>query len=96
MKYVMTWRKKRHGTTAEYEAGQRRILELMRGWRRRGNVLIHAFVTRNGDSGGYAVFETGDLAAVRQATAACASFNFHVDAVTDVDAAPAPVAVTVA
>jgi len=29
MKYVLTWKKKRHGTTAEYEAGQKRVLEMM-------------------------------------------------------------------
>ena len=31
MKYVMTWKKKQHGTTAAYEAAQKRVLALMRG-----------------------------------------------------------------
>ena len=95
MKYVMSWRKKRHGTTAEYEAGQRRVLELMRGWRRPDEVVIREFVVRKGESGGYAVFETEDLAVVRQATAAFASFNFHIDPVVDVDEALAVAGVVI-
>jgi hypothetical protein len=87
MKYVMSWRKKRHGTTAEYLAGQRRVMDLMRDWRRPDNVVIREFVVRKGESGGYAVFETDDLEMVRRATAAFASFNFHIDPVVDVDEA---------
>ena len=87
MKYVMTWKKKRHGTTAEYEAGQARVLELMRNWRRPDGVKIHQFVVRAGETGGYAVIETDDLAAVREATVAFDGFNFHVDPVRDVDEA---------
>ena len=34
MKYVLTWKKKRHGTTNEFEAAQKRVLEMMRAWRR--------------------------------------------------------------
>lgn len=87
MKYVMSWKRKRHGTQAEYEAGQRRVLDLMRDWRRPEGVVIHQFLVRAGDSGGYAVFETEDLAQVHQATAAFSSFNFHIDPVLDIDRA---------
>lgn len=87
MKYVMSWKKKRHGTQAEYEAGQKRVLELMRTWRRPEGVVIHEFVVRAGESGGFAVFETDDLARVHQATAVFASFNFHIDPVIDIDRA---------
>jgi hypothetical protein len=88
MKYVIAWRKKRHGTFADYEAGQRRLLDLVRAWRPDG-VRVHQLVMRAGETGGYAVFESEDLAAVEQATAACAGFNFHIDRVVDLDA-PSP------
>jgi hypothetical protein len=96
MKYVMTWRKKRHGTTAEYEAAQRRVLELMRAWRRPERVAIREFVVRVGGTGGYAVFETDDVAVVRQATAAFSGFNFHIDPVVDVDEALAASGIVIA
>lgn len=83
----MTWKKKRHGTSAEYEEGQARVLELMRRWRRPQGVLIHEFLVRAGESGGYAVFETDDLAAVHEATLAFSGFNFHIDPVLDIDVA---------
>ena len=87
MKYVMSWKRKRHGTTAEYEAGQQRVLELMRAWKRPAGVRIHEFVVRAGDTGGYAVFETDDLATVNEAATAFSEFNFHIDPVLDIDVA---------
>ena len=87
MKYVMSWRKKRHGTMADYAAGQRRLLDLMRGWRRPDGVRLHQVLVRAGDTGGYAVVETDDVAAVRLAAAAFAPFNFHVEPVIDIDVA---------
>ena len=87
MKYVMTWKKKLHGTTAEYEANQKRVVELMRKWKRPAGVRIHQFLVRAGSTGGYAVFETDDLAVVHEATAVFSGFNFHIDPVLDIDAA---------
>jgi Protein of unknown function (DUF3303) len=87
MKYVMTWKKKQHGTIAEYEASHRRVLELMKKWRLPTGVQLHQFVVRAGTTGGYAVFETDDLTAVHEATAVFSAFNFHIDPVIDVDAA---------
>lgn len=95
MKYVMTWRKKRHGTAAEYQSGQRRMLDLMRDWRRPDGVVIHQFVVRRGDTGGYAVFETENLEVVHRATEVFASFNFHIEQVVDMDEALAAAGVTV-
>ena len=48
---------------------------------------IHQFVVRAGATGGYAVIETDDLAAVHEATAVFAGFNFHIEPVLDIDAA---------
>ncbi len=95
MKYVMTWKKKQHGTTADYEASQKRVLALMAEWRRPEGVLIHEFVVRAASTGGYAVFETEDLAAVHAATAAFSGFNFHIDPVLDIDAALAAAGIAV-
>lgn len=96
MKYVMSWKKKRHGSQEEYDRGQKRVLELMRNWRRPDGVVIHQFVVRAGDTGGYAVFETEDLAVVHEATAAFSSFNFHIDPVIDIDRALAASGVGIA
>ncbi len=60
MKYVMTWKRKRHSTTAAYEAAQERVLALMQDWRKPDEVVIHQFVVRSGDEGGgYAVIRDG-------------------------------------
>lgn len=95
MKYVLTWKKKRHGTTLEFEAGQRRVLELMRAWRRPETVLIHEFLVKVGEPGGFVVFEAEDLAAVHRETAAFSSLNFQIEPVIDVDEALAAVGMAI-
>lgn len=87
MKYVMSWKRKRHGTQGEHEASERRAMALMRVWRRPEGVVIREFLARVGESGGFVVFETEDLSLVHQATAAFSGFNFHIDPVLDIDAA---------
>jgi hypothetical protein len=87
MKYVMHWKKRRHGTLAEYEAGQAQVMALMRNWRKPEGVIIHEFLVRVAEPGGYAVFETEDLTAVHAATRAFSSFNFHIEPVIDIDVA---------
>jgi hypothetical protein len=87
MKYVMTWKRKRHGAAAEHAAAEARVLELIRGWRKPEAVVVHQFVLRSGDSGGYAVVETDDPAVVREAVEVLSGFNFHVDPVVDIDVA---------
>ena len=84
MKYAITWKRKRHGSTAEFERAERRVLALIRRWRRPDGVTIREFVVRRGESGGYAIFETDDLGRVEQAARVFAGFNFHIDPVEDV------------
>ncbi len=91
----MTWKKKRHGTTAEFEAAQHRVLELMRVWRRPEGVTIREFVVKVGEPGGYVVFEADDLADVHRETAAFSSLNFHIDPVIDIDDALAAIGVAI-
>jgi len=95
VKYVLTWKKKRHGTTAEYEAGQRRILELMRAWRRPEGVTIREFLVKVGEPGGYVIFEADDLAEVHRETAAFSLLNFHIDPVIDVEEALAAIGLAI-
>ena len=87
MKYVMIWKRKRHGTTAAYEAAEARVLALMQDWRKPEEVVIHQLVVRSGDTGGYAVIETDDLARVHDAVEVFSGFNFHIDPVVDIDVA---------
>jgi hypothetical protein len=91
MKYVIGWKRKRHGTTAECEEGQRRVLALLRSWKRPEGVTIHQWVVRAGGTGGYAVIETDDLATVHEATRVFAGLNFSIEPVLDVDVALAAV-----
>jgi len=95
MKYVMTWRRKRHGTTAEHEAAEARVLDLMHGPGRPEAVVIREFVLRSGESGGYAVVETDDAQAVEAAVEVFAGFNFRIDPVVDIDVALAAKGVAV-
>ena len=87
MKYVIGWKRKRHGTAAEYEDGQRRVMALLRQWKRPEGVTIHQWVVRAGGSGGYAVIETDDLAAVHEATRVFSGLNFTIEPVLDIDVA---------
>ena len=87
MKYVIEWKRKRHGTLDEYEAGQRRVLGLLRRWKRPEGVTIHQWVVRAGGSGGYAVVETDDLAPMHEATRVFSGLNFLIDPVLDIDVA---------
>jgi hypothetical protein len=95
MKYVLTWTKKRHGTTAEFEDGQRRVLELMRAWRRPDTVVIREFLVRVGEPGGYVVFEAEDLSAVHRETAVFSTLTFRIDPVIDIDEALAAVGMAI-
>jgi hypothetical protein len=95
MKYAITWKRKRHGRAADFERAERRVLALMRRWRRSDGLTVREFVLRSSDSGGYAIFETDDLGKVEQATRVFAGFNFHIDPVEDVGMAPAAGAVAI-
>lgn len=83
----MTWKRKQHGTAGAHAAAEARVLDLMQGWRKPEGVVIHQFVVRSGESGGYAVFETEDPEAVRAAVEVFSAFNFRMDPVVDIDVA---------
>jgi hypothetical protein len=87
VKYVIGWKRKRHGTAGEYEEGQRRVLALLRDWRGPEGVIVHQWVVRAGGSGGYAVIETEDLDVVHAATGVFSGMNFTIEPVLDVEVA---------
>jgi hypothetical protein len=84
MKYVVTWWERPTGSAAEYELGQKRVLELFQAWPMPESVVFHQFLVRVGEFGGCAVVETDDVASLHQLTTAFAVFRFRVDAVLDV------------
>ena len=84
MKYVMTWWERPGGSYADYEAAQKRILDVFRNWEVPESLTFHQFLVRVGEFGGYAVVETDDAADLQKVTTAFAVFQFRVEPVMDV------------
>lgn len=84
MKYVVTWRERPTGSAADYEAAQKRVLEIFSQWKMPDSLHIQQFLVRVGEFGGYAVVETDDHASLHYLTTAFAVFEFKVEAVMDV------------
>jgi hypothetical protein len=84
MKYVISWKRRRHGTTASYDAAEARLDGLLTLWDTSGEgVVIHHAWCRTHDSGGYLMVETEDSALIENARDVLADFNFHIDPVRD-------------
>jgi hypothetical protein len=84
MKYVVTWRERPAGSAAEYEATQKRILDVFAVWDMPETLTFHQFVVRLGEFGGYAVIETDQPADLQFLTTVYALFSFTVEPVLDV------------
>ena len=84
MKYVLTWWERPGGSYADYEAAQKRVLDVFQNWEMPESLTIHQFVVRVGAFGGYAVVETDDLADVQKLTTTFAVFRFGLEPVLDV------------
>jgi hypothetical protein len=84
MKYVMTWWERPGGSHADYEAAQKRVLEVFRRWQMPQSLTFHQFLVRVGEFGGYAVVETDNPADIHKLTTAFAVFQFRVEPVLDV------------
>ncbi len=89
MKYVLTWWERPCGSFVDYEAAQKRILEVFQNWEIPQSLTFHQFLVRVGEFGGYAVLETDDLAEVQKATTIFAAFQFRLEPVLDVSDAVA-------
>ena len=84
MKYVLTWWERPGGSYADYEAAQKRVLDVFQKWEIPEKLTFHQFLVRVGEFGGYAVLETDDLAEVQKAVTIFAVFQFRVEPVLDV------------
>ncbi|SDC76908.1 Protein of unknown function [Geodermatophilus telluris] len=84
MKYVVTWRERPTGSAAEYEAAQKRVLDVFSDWQMPESLTFHQFVVRLGEFGGYAVIDTDEPADLQYLTTVFAAFTFTVEPVMDV------------
>lgn len=84
MKYVLTWWERPGGSYADYEAAQKRVLDIFEKWEIPESLTFHQFLVRVGEFSGYAVLETDDLAEVEKAIATYAVFQFRLEPVLDV------------
>ena len=89
MKYVLTWWECHEGSIADYEAAQKRLLDIFQRWEIPESITFHQFLVRVGEFGGYAVLETDDLAEVEKTTTIYAAFRFRLEPVLDVEEAAA-------
>jgi muconolactone delta-isomerase len=84
IKYVVTWSERGGGSALEYEAAQKRVLQLFQQWAMPETLKFEQFLVRVGEYGGYAVVQTGDIGALHKMTSAFAVFQFKVETVMDV------------
>jgi hypothetical protein len=84
MKYVLTWWERPTGSYADYEAAQKRVLGVFQKWEMPSSLLIHQFLVRVGEYGGYAVIETDNVADIHKLSSTFAIFKFRLEPVLDV------------
>ena len=84
MKYVLTWWERPGGSYADYEAAQKRVLNVFQDWEMPESLDIQQFVVRVGEFGGYMVLETDNVADVQKLTTTFAVFQFRLEPVMDV------------
>jgi muconolactone delta-isomerase len=84
MKYVVTWWERPNGSSADYEAAQKRVLGVFQHWEMPPSLKILQFLVRVGEYGGYAVIETDQIADLHRLTSTFAVFTFRVEPVLDV------------
>ena len=84
MKYVVTWRERPTGSVAEYEAAQKRILDIFSAMEMPASITFHQFLVRLGEFGGYAVIESDEPSDLEYLTTVYAAFSFTVEPVMDV------------
>ena len=83
MKYVLTWWERPGGSYADYEAAQKRVLNVFEPWEMPESLHIQQFVVRVGEFGGYMVLETDNVADVQKLTTTYAVFHFRIEPVMD-------------
>jgi muconolactone delta-isomerase len=89
MKHMITWRERSMGSAADYEDAQKRIMAIFKHWKIPESVKVLQFLVRVGDWGGFMLVETDDHAALHGMTTTYPQFEFHCDAVLDIEHAVA-------
>lgn len=89
MKYMISWTERPHGSAAEYENAQKRILAVFGAFQFPPDFKIMAFVVRTGTWGGYILAETSDLKSVQRICSIFPAFQFEVSPVLDIQDAVA-------
>lgn len=84
MKYLISWHERPYGSPSDYEAAQKRVLEVFEPWKAPDSFAIQQFLVRVGEYGGYMVVETDDIAAIHELTSTFAVFRFRVEPVMEV------------
>jgi hypothetical protein len=85
MKYVIQWTVRDGGSGAQNEEDAKRLLQLFSKWSPSPDATFHQFVERLTGTGGYAVVESDNLAAVMDGPAKFAPYlDFTVEPVVDI------------
>jgi hypothetical protein len=84
VKYMLSWHERVAGSALEYEAAQKRILQLFQQWAMPESLKFEQFLVRVGDFGGYAIVQTNDVGALHKMTSAFAGFQFKIETVLEV------------
>ncbi len=84
MKYVISWHERPAASARDYEAAHDRVLEIFKDWKKPESFLIHQFVVRVGDYGGYMIVETDTPTDIHYFTSFFAVLEFRVELVVDV------------
>lgn len=78
MLYAVSWTERTSGSSADFEATQKRILEVFRTWEFPQTLKVREFLVRLGEWGGLMLIETDDAAALHKMTSVFPAFGFSV------------------
>ncbi|HMW21937.1 MAG TPA: DUF3303 family protein [Burkholderiaceae bacterium] len=84
MKYMICWYERPHGSAADYESVQKRVLAVFGAWKPPEGFRVERFLIRVGDWGGFALVECDDAATVHQFCTTFPMFEFKVHPVIEV------------
>jgi hypothetical protein len=85
MKYVIQWTARSNGSGAQAEEDGKRLLQLFSKWSPSPDATFHQFVERLSGTGGYAVVESDNVAAVMDGPSKFAPYlDFTVEPVVDI------------
>ena len=89
MKTMITWHERPHGSAADYEDAQKRILGVFQHWQWPESVKVLQFLVRAGEWGGFLLVETDDLLSLHRLASIFPAFEFRLYPVIDIQEAVA-------